>query len=50
MLKASELAGIILLEFVWIGFWFLVDIPFIAIMGIVALVVTLINVAASGSG
>tara|TARA_Y100001960_G_scaffold169562_1_gene177956 strand:+ start:111 stop:257 length:147 start_codon:yes stop_codon:yes gene_type:complete len=45
MPDSQTLAGVVLLEFVWIGFWFLVGVPFIAIMGIIALVLTLIGIA-----
>ena len=45
---AQTLAGIVLLEFVWIGFWFFVGFNFFAIMGIIALVVTLVGIASGG--
>jgi hypothetical protein len=46
--NAQTLAGVILFQFVWIGFWFLVGFNFLAILGIIALVLTLIGFASGG--
>ena len=46
-MKPSELAGIVIFEMIWIGFWFLVGVGFIAWMGVLALIFTLLALATS---
>jgi hypothetical protein len=46
-MKPSELAGIVIFELVWIGFWFLVGVDFIAWLGVLALIFTLFGLAFS---
>jgi uncharacterized membrane protein YccC len=46
-MKGSELAGVIIFQSIWVGFWFLVGVNFIAGLGVVALVFTLFGIAFS---
>ena len=46
-MKPSELAGVVIFELVWIGFWFLIGVSFIAWLGVLALIFTLLGMAFS---
>tara|TARA_B100001123_G_scaffold448680_2_gene610853 strand:- start:258 stop:404 length:147 start_codon:yes stop_codon:yes gene_type:complete len=46
-MKPSELSGVVIFELVWIGFWFLIGVSFIAWLGVFALIVTLLGMAFS---
>lgn len=46
-MKASDLAGVTLLQFVWIGFWFFIGVDLLGWLGVVSLAVTLVNIGSS---
>ena len=43
----SEVAMMVIFELLWIGFWFLVGVEFIAWLGVLALLFTLFSLAFS---
>ena len=43
----SEVAMMVIFELLWIGFWFLIGVSFIAWLGVAALIVTLLGMAFS---
>ena len=47
IVKSSDVAGVTLLQFVWIGFWFLIGVDLLGWLGVVSLAVTLVNIGSS---